>query len=654
MVLFFGKQVYKNIFKGILGLTALSMLAGAGFTLFSKKSLKNSSSFATIDGEAIEYRDLTRREQAKREQLALMKYQFEQMGLPFEQSMFDVDPKKLAFSGLFEEILLNRVVKSLGLCLDEEYVASKFSDQQYVMRELSEFFPAYLAMAQDFDADHLARALARQGMTIADFESYMERDLERKLVKNLTINTLYNPGFMLRKKYAQEYASKKFSVAKFSQESFLKEAQKQTFSDAEMTAFFNERKNHYRIPEKRSGLLWEFSPEKYGIEITDAMIKDHYEKNKNEFVASPVKLKVRKILFKIHSQKDLSMVSVRAQAVLAELKKNPALFIEMVKQHSEDVNTAKKDGLVDFFARGEMDPNFEKAAFGLKEDGEVSSVVQTGNGLEIIQRVERRAPEYKKLVAVSSELRTALLAQRFKQRFELDIEKLAQADYGQLESFAKEKQARQSAVKMLENDGSPMAEHLFRREGFSSYQSQNKGFLVRLTDVHQSYIPEFAQVKTQIAHDMAGLKAREGQFVALKEAKDKLGSASLQHIADTYKGKLVTIDWLKQDDADRIKNLTSDGLPVAQMLQMEKVGTALAYHNGVDGYLIKLEALSPFKEQDFMAKRLEIEQELLRGNSYVALNSFVASLARDAKLETREKSLEIDSFDAEESNQINN
>lgn len=60
-------------------------------------------------------------------------------------------------------------------------------------------------------------------------------------------------------------------------------------------------------------------------------------------------------------------------------------FENLAKERS-DCSSSKRGGDLGFFGRGEMQPAFEKAAFGLKV-GEVSDIVETDSGLHVIKRV---------------------------------------------------------------------------------------------------------------------------------------------------------------------------------------------------------------------------------------------------------------------------
>jgi peptidyl-prolyl cis-trans isomerase C len=64
-------------------------------------------------------------------------------------------------------------------------------------------------------------------------------------------------------------------------------------------------------------------------------------------------------------------------------------FAQLARTRSQDTSSAARGGDLGFFAMGQMDPTFEKAAFALKP-GEVSPIVETPYGFHIIKLHERR------------------------------------------------------------------------------------------------------------------------------------------------------------------------------------------------------------------------------------------------------------------------
>ena len=64
-------------------------------------------------------------------------------------------------------------------------------------------------------------------------------------------------------------------------------------------------------------------------------------------------------------------------------------FSTLALLYSEDPGSAKNGGELGFHGRGEFAPEFEAAAFNLR-DGEISEVIETEFGFHIIQMIERR------------------------------------------------------------------------------------------------------------------------------------------------------------------------------------------------------------------------------------------------------------------------
>lgn len=64
-------------------------------------------------------------------------------------------------------------------------------------------------------------------------------------------------------------------------------------------------------------------------------------------------------------------------------------FSTLAILYSEDPGSAKKGGELGMYGRGELYPEFESVAFGLKE-GEISGIVETEAGYHIIQMIEKK------------------------------------------------------------------------------------------------------------------------------------------------------------------------------------------------------------------------------------------------------------------------
>ncbi len=74
---------------------------------------------------------------------------------------------------------------------------------------------------------------------------------------------------------------------------------------------------------------------------------------------------------------------------LTEKVKAGADFVALAKENSKDPGSKEDGGMLGFFGRNQMVPEFEKAAFGLKK-GEVSAPVKSQFGWHIIKLEDRR------------------------------------------------------------------------------------------------------------------------------------------------------------------------------------------------------------------------------------------------------------------------
>ena len=142
--------------------------------------------------------------------------------------------------------------------------------------------------------------------------------------------------------------------------------------------------------------------------ITDAEIREFYDKNPNEFTG----LRASHILIRPAGFDEESKKKARAQAedILKQAKEG-ADFAELARKHSAD-GSAQQGGDLGFFSRSSMVPAFSDAAFALKP-GELSNVVETQFGYHIIKAVERKDVPFE---GATARIRQFLTAKRQDER----------------------------------------------------------------------------------------------------------------------------------------------------------------------------------------------------------------------------------------------
>lgn len=158
--------------------------------------------------------------------------------------------------------------------------------------------------------------------------------------------------------------------------------------------------------------------------ITDADIQAYYNANLDAF-SQPEQVRASHILVETKAEAD---------AIYKQLK-NGADFAEIAKSKSIDTGSGSNGGDLDYFARGVMVPEFEKAAFSLKV-GEISSPVQSQFGYHLILVTDHKAAVVQTLDQLKDQIKETLISQKI---YELS------------QSFINELRAKADIKKMLES-----------------------------------------------------------------------------------------------------------------------------------------------------------------------------------------------------------
>ncbi len=156
------------------------------------------------------------------------------------------------------------------------------------------------------------------------------------------------------------------------------------------------------------------------INVTDDEIKKFYDDNPSKF-EQPEMVRASHILFSTRdpdTNKELSDEQKAAKRKKAEEVLKRARtgedFAKLAKEYSEDPGSKDKGGEYQF-ARGQMVPEFETAAFSLKTN-EVSDIVTTQYGYHIIKLSERIPAKKVELAKVSPDVKEYLKQQQMQKR----------------------------------------------------------------------------------------------------------------------------------------------------------------------------------------------------------------------------------------------
>lgn len=132
--------------------------------------------------------------------------------------------------------------------------------------------------------------------------------------------------------------------------------------------------------------------------VAEGQARNIYKAKPERFQA-PEQVQVRHILIAGTG----TVARAQAEKVLEELKAG-ANFEQLAKERSADPGSASKGGDLGFFAHGRMVPEFDDAAFALKQPGDLSGIVETKFGFHILKLDARRAAGTRSFDEVREEL----------------------------------------------------------------------------------------------------------------------------------------------------------------------------------------------------------------------------------------------------------
>jgi peptidyl-prolyl cis-trans isomerase D len=295
-----------------------------------------------------------------------------------------------------------------------------------------------------------------------------------------------------------------------------------TASDDEVTKYFNDHKDQYKIGEKRKVRYVTIDQEalRAKVTVTGQQIERSYNDNIQQY-STPEQVRASHILIKSTGKaEDDEAAKKKAEELLAKVKAGGD-FADLAKKNSQDEGSAAKGGDLDFFPRGQMVAEFDKVAFALPP-GQISDLVKSQFGYHIIKVTDKRPATTKTLAEVRTQIEDQLKyeqAQSAAQKLAdevsaeikkpADFEKVARArglQSGETGLFLQDEPIAgigmapavgQAAFSMKEGE---VSEPIRTPQGFA---------FITVTGRQDAYVPKIDEVKAKVRDDVLKQKAIE-------------------------------------------------------------------------------------------------------------------------------------------------
>lgn len=227
-----------------------------------------------------------------------------------------------------------------------------------------------------FKRDRYQMFLAQMGISVQDFERQIRKQIVSQRLQDLFVGSAAPTQEELKR--ARELSSQKLSVR-----------------------FLEFDRNDLSKP----GFISDEEVRKFEA-ANAAEIEKYYKDNKVTY-SKPERMKARHILIRSGDKRSDAEAAKLAADLKAKVNKDN--FSKLASENSDDPGSKAKGGELGEFERGRMVPEFEKAAFELKE-GQISSPIKTDFGYHIILVDKKMPAETESLDKVRTDIARTLVA----------------------------------------------------------------------------------------------------------------------------------------------------------------------------------------------------------------------------------------------------
>lgn len=393
------------------------------FALFGLESYTGfgdaSNVVAKVAGEPITSQEW---EAAQREQMERLRETF---GDQFDPKIFDTPEAKQA--------VLDNLISQRVLAAEASRQNLTVPDQALQQAILS--MPGLTGPDGKFDTARYKELLGVQGLTPTIYEARLRRDLALQQLNAAVQTTAFAPKTVANLLSDLNDQERTVQEMMFSLKDFLP---KVNVTDDMLKAYYEKNAAQFQIPERVDIEYAVLSSESLAsqIQVSDADIESYYKQNAQRYTteeqrqASHILITVKKDA----SDAERAAAKAKAEALLADVRKNPANFAAIAKANSQDPGSAEAGGDLGLFGKGAMVKQFEDAAFKLKP-GEISDVVESDFGYHIIKVTDVKAGAVKPLAEVRDEIAAEIRKQMAAKKYAELAETFNNTVYEQADSL---------------------------------------------------------------------------------------------------------------------------------------------------------------------------------------------------------------------------
>ena len=515
-------RTHTKLLQFILVLLIFPSFVVFGIQGYSRFTDPGNATVAKVAGGEIKQSEL---DQAHRQAIERMRQQMRGVDVKLLDTP---EMKRRTLDDLIKERVLHTAAQKENLVVTDERLQHIFAtDPQFASIRLPDG-----SVNKDF--------LSARGLTSAMFAQQLRDDVSMRQVTQGVTGSLVTGKTAVGSALDALLERREVQVQRFDAKDYLAKVNP---TDADLEAYYKQHQGDFHTSEeaKIEYVVLDLDAMKKQVTLNEEDLRKYYEQNISRYTTAEERHAAHIL---VNAPKDMpaadrAKAKAKAEALLAEARKNPAGFAELAKKNSDDKGSAANGGDLDFFGRGAMVKPFEDAAFSMKP-GEISNLVESEFGYHIIKLLDVRGGEKKTFESVRPEIVDAVSKPKAQELFAGAAEQFTNMVYEQPDSLQpvidKLKLAKQEAtVQRTPAPGAagPLASSKLLEAIFSTDAIKNKRnteavetganqlVSARVIEHHPERVQPLAEVRDRV---LAEVKAQQAAAAAKKDGEAKVAS----------------------------------------------------------------------------------------------------------------------------------
>jgi peptidyl-prolyl cis-trans isomerase D len=610
------------------------------FALFYGGSNKlpgqGSAEVVEINGEII-----SRNEFDQQYQRAVDRYRQMLKGSLTEDMIKGLNIKGNVIEELIQKKLVMQEARSLGLTASDDEVANQLS-------KVPEF-----QVAGRFNKDRYLQILQANRLLPVQFEEDQREQLTLNRLYSIILDAIQVNDAEVRERYRLENEKVDLNFIKLAVSDFVSAVK---LSEDDVKKYYDRNKESMKEPLKLriEYLAYPFDRFTSSAQVSDKEIDEYYQANQNNKFRKPKEVKARYISLRLAPDADAKQkdaARARAERIVKEARSGKD-FAQLAKKESDDPSAAK-GGDLGWLTQGQLPPQL--ASIFTLEKGQVSDVIDTPSGFQIVKVEDTKAEKAPNLKESTAEITKTLKLEKAKREAGkvieadrqralsgVDFSKLAQdggatlnvtnwiangevaPEVGQNEEFYK------SAFALAAKETSQII------AGNSSY------YILRVKERKEPAVPPLENVRAQIEKGLKESKAYEAALQKGNTMLDQLKKdKDIAKVASANDMKLEETGWFQRNapQLPKIGDLVDLKAGTLTLSAQKPIADKL-YTQKDAAYILAFKDSQAANMEQFEQEKDNLKKQASAEARQRALIKFLESLKAKAKIKVNNAFLE--------------